>query len=84
MSVIESHGEVVFVVEDGVAKAIPVSRGISDDSHVEIVEGLEEGMKVVSGSYKAINRELEDGSKVRVREPRDKRKGAAGGEEARS
>jgi HlyD family secretion protein len=38
--------EVVFVVEDGVVKAIPVERGISDDSHVEIVEGLEEGMKV--------------------------------------
>jgi len=76
--------EVVFVVEDGVVKAIPVERGISDDSHVEIVEGLEEGMKVVSGSYKAINRELEDGSKVRVREPRDKRKEAAGDEEARS
>jgi HlyD family secretion protein len=31
--------EVVFVVEDGVAKAIPVERGISDDSHVEITEG---------------------------------------------
>jgi hypothetical protein len=25
---------------------------------------------VVSGSYKAINRELEDGSKVRVEEPK--------------
>jgi HlyD family secretion protein len=76
--------EVVFVVEEGVAKALPVKRGISNDSHVEIVEGLEDGMKVVSGSYKAINRELEDGSKVRVKEPRGKKKETGGGEEARS
>jgi len=62
--------EIVFVVEDGTAKAIPVKRGISDDSHVEITEGVEEGMKVVSGSYRAINRDLEDGAKVRIQEPR--------------
>jgi hypothetical protein len=43
-------------------------------------------MKVVSGSYKAINRELEDGAKVRVKEPKGKKKEAetASGEEARS
>jgi len=76
--------EVVFVVDDGVAKAVSVKRGISNDSHVEIVEGVEEGMKVVSGSYKAINRELEDGAKVRVKEPKEKKKEAAGGEGARS
>jgi hypothetical protein len=29
-----------------------------------------EGMEVVSGSYKAINRELEDGAKVRIEEPK--------------
>jgi len=81
--------EVVFVVEDGAVKTVSVKRGISDDSHVEIVEGLEEGMKVVSGSYKAINRELEDGAKVRVKEPKGKKKEkeqeeVAGGEEAQS
>jgi len=58
--------EVVFVVDNGVAKKVTVKRGIGDDSYVEIVEGLEEGKEVVSGSYKAISRELEDGSKVRV------------------
>jgi len=60
--------EIVFVVENGVAKAVNVKRGISNDSHVEILEGLTEGMQVVSGSYKAINRELEDGVKVRIEE----------------
>lgn len=62
--------EIVFVVEGGVVKAIPVKRGISDDTYVEIKEGISEGAQVVSGSYKAINRELEDGAKVRVEEPK--------------
>jgi len=62
--------EIVFIVDNGVAKATTVKRGISDDSHVEIVEGLKDSMQVISGSYKAINRELEDGAKVRVEEPK--------------
>jgi HlyD family secretion protein len=60
--------EIVFVVENGVAKAIPVKRGISSDQYVEISDGLKAGEEVVSGSYKAINRELEDGTKVRLEE----------------
>jgi HlyD family secretion protein len=41
-----------------------VRRGISDEEYVEIVDGLQEGQTVVSGGYKAINRELEEGKKV--------------------
>jgi HlyD family secretion protein len=62
--------EVVFVVENNVVKAMPVKRGISNDAYVEITEGVKEDVQVVSGSYKAINRELEDGSKVKVEEPK--------------
>jgi HlyD family secretion protein len=58
--------EIVFVVENGVVKSVPVKRGISNDTYVEILEGVKDSMQVVSGSYKAINRELEDGAKVRV------------------
>ncbi len=58
--------EVVFVVDGDHAKMVPVTRGISDENYVEIVEGLKEGEEVVSGGYKAINRELEDGKKVVV------------------
>ena len=58
--------EVVFVVEEGKVKMVKVTAGISDDNYLEIKEGLEGGEDVVSGSYKAISRELEDGSKVRV------------------
>ncbi|MBX2991415.1 MAG: efflux RND transporter periplasmic adaptor subunit [Bacteroidetes bacterium] len=62
--------EVIFVVEENVVKAMPVKRGISNDAYVEISEGAKEDMQVVSGSYKAINRELEDGSKVKIEEPK--------------
>ena len=56
--------EVVFLAEGGQAKQVPVGRGISDDNYTEITEGLAEGQRVISGSYKAINRELEDGKKI--------------------
>jgi HlyD family secretion protein len=62
----EKEQEVVFVVKNGVAKAVPVKRGISDDNFVEITSGLGAGEEVVSGSFVAISRELNDGSKVRV------------------
>ena len=58
--------EVVFVVEGDQAKMVLVKRGISDDNYVEILEGLKEGQMVVSGGYRAINRELEEGKKVQV------------------
>lgn len=62
--------EIVFVVENGQVKAMPVKRGISDGSFIEIIDGVGEGIQVVSGSYKAINRELEDGMKVKIEEPK--------------
>ncbi len=60
--------EIVFVIENGVAKTVQVKRGISNDTYVELLDGPKEGAEVVSGTYKAINRELEDGSKVKVEE----------------
>jgi HlyD family secretion protein len=57
--------EVVFVLEGDHVKAVPVKIGISDDNYWEISEGLKEGQEVVSGSFKAITRELEDGKKIR-------------------
>jgi HlyD family secretion protein len=57
---------VVFVVEGDHVKQVPVKRGVSDDNYVEITDGLREGQEVVSGGYKAINRDLEDGKKVLV------------------
>lgn len=58
--------EVVFIYNDGTSKMVEVKRGISDNSYIEILEGVKEGDLVISGSYKAISRELEDGSKVKI------------------
>jgi HlyD family secretion protein len=58
--------EVVFVIEDNKAKMKEVKTGLSDDNYIQIKEGLKDGEKVVSGSYRAISRELNDGSKVRL------------------
>jgi HlyD family secretion protein len=72
--------EIVFLVDKGEAKSTPVRRGISDDQWIEITSGVKDSVLVVSGSYKAINRELEDGSKVRIEEPKkDLRKKPAEG-----
>jgi len=62
----EKSQEVVFVVENGKVKQMPVKRGISNETYVEILNGLSENVDVVSGGYKAINRDLEDGSAVKV------------------
>jgi HlyD family secretion protein len=65
--------DVVFVVEGDHVKMAPVKTGISDETHWEIVEGLKEGDEIVSGGFRAISRDLDDGKKIR--------KGMAAGEE---
>jgi len=62
--------EVVFLVDNGKAKMVVVEAGISDDNYLEIKSGLDEGAEVVSGSYRAISRELENDSVVRVEQKR--------------
>ena len=59
---------VVFVVEDGKAKSVPVKSGISDSTDVEIASGLSGGEQVITGPYRAL-RKLEDGDAVRVTTP---------------
>ena len=70
--------EVVFIADNGVAKMIEVKTGISDDSFIEIASGLEAGQKIISGPYRAISKELEEGTKIRV--PQDTKKQEAGSE----
>jgi HlyD family secretion protein len=56
--------EVVFLMNGDRAKMIPVKIGISDDSYWEVTDGLQEGQEVVSGGYRAISRDLDDGKKI--------------------
>lgn len=62
--------EVVFLIKNGKAKSVEVETGLSDDNYIAVLNGLEGGEEVVSGSYKAISRELNDGMQVRVEEKR--------------
>jgi HlyD family secretion protein len=57
--------EVVFIVDGEKVKKMPVKIGISDEAYWEITDGLKEGDEVVSGGFRAIGRELEDGKKIR-------------------
>ncbi|UCE20382.1 MAG: efflux RND transporter periplasmic adaptor subunit [Gemmatimonadota bacterium] len=66
--------EMVFVVVDGEAHMRPVKTGIIGDLDIEIVEGLEDGEMVVTGSYKVLSKVLKDGQKVKVEK---KKKGKA-------
>lgn len=62
--------EVVFLKEGDHAKMAPVKRGISDESYTEILEGIQEGQEVVSGGYKVVSKDLEDGKKIQIGAPR--------------
>ncbi len=73
--------EVVFVVADGKAKTIPVKRGLSDDTYVEVKGDNLEGAEVVAGPFKAINKDLESGSIVKVENRSTVRTGSTATEE---
>ena len=58
--------QVVFVIENGVAHAKQVKTGIQSDTHIELLEGVAAAEQVVTGSYRAISRDLKEGAKVKV------------------
>jgi len=58
--------EIVFCIEDGKAVAKQVETGIQSDELIEILGGLEEGDEVVTGSYRAISKDLDNGAVVTI------------------
>jgi len=58
--------EIVFCIEDGKAIAKQVTTGIQSDELIEILEGLTEGEEVVTGSYRAISKDLANGALVDI------------------
>jgi HlyD family secretion protein len=57
------YHQVVFVAEDGKAHARLVKTGISDDTRVEILDGLREGEQVIAGPYRVFDK-LKEGKPV--------------------
>jgi len=61
--------DVVFAVAGDHVKAVAVKIGICDDNYWEITDGLTNDQEIVSGGYRAIGRDLQDGSKIKVGAP---------------
>jgi HlyD family secretion protein len=59
--------EVVFVFEDGKAVMKKIKTGIQNTKNIEIIEGLEEGLKVISGPYSVVSNKLLNGDQVEVK-----------------
>jgi len=62
----EDIRKVVFVVEDGQAVRREVETGISDNTHIQILSGVDTNQEIVIGSYRTLSRDLNDGDKVNV------------------
>ena len=60
--------ELVFIEKDGKVIANPVKTGIQSDDLIEIISGVGEGESIVSGSYRAISRDLSNGDSVNVKD----------------
>lgn len=64
----EDIEEIVFVLRNGKAQAVKVKTGISDFDNIEIISGLKAGDEVVSGPFRAVSKQLEDGKAVIVKD----------------
>lgn len=65
--------QVVFVLEDDKAVARQVETGLQGENLLEVSSGLKQGETVISGSYRAISRDLEHRARVKVNnEPEEK------------
>ncbi|MEX2362526.1 MAG: efflux RND transporter periplasmic adaptor subunit, partial [Balneolaceae bacterium] len=62
----EDIRKVVFVIEDGVAVRKEVKTGISDNTHIQILNGIETGNEIVVGSYRILSTTLKGGDKVNI------------------
>ena len=69
----ESVKQIVFVNDNGNAKMVEVTTGISDFENIEVLSGLNENDQVISGPYIAISQKLKDDSKVNVTKVDDKK-----------
>jgi HlyD family secretion protein len=70
--------EVVFCVEKGKAVAKQVKTGIQGDDLIEILDGLKEGDEIVTGSYRAISKDLDNGALVTINNKKTPERGRKG------
>ncbi|HKO21268.1 MAG TPA: efflux RND transporter periplasmic adaptor subunit [Candidatus Eisenbacteria bacterium] len=58
--------EIVFCIENGKAVARQVKTGIQGEDLIEVTSGLKEGDEIVTGSYRAISKDLDNGAVVNI------------------
>ena len=63
--------EIVFVIKNGKAEARQVKIGIQRETFIEIVDGLSEGEEIVIGNYRAISKDLQNGSEITIKKTGD-------------
>ena len=63
----EDFRRVVFLNDNGKAKRVEVETGISDNTHIQIMSGVDAGDEVITGSYRVLSRELSNGDPIIVR-----------------
>lgn len=57
---------VIFLKNGDKAKMVKVETGLSDHGFIEIKKGLKVGQEIISGSFQAINKLLQDGSIIKI------------------
>jgi HlyD family secretion protein len=65
--------ELIFIIENGRAKITEIKTGISDFDNIEILDGVNEGVEVISGPYFIVSKQLKDNDAVEVTKPEDKK-----------
>ena len=69
----EKINQVLFIQDGDKAKMVKVETGISDFENIEVISGLKENDKVISGPYIAISQKLKDGNVINVTKINDKK-----------
>lgn len=64
MPIIDKKLECVFVKVGEKAKIRIIKTGIQDDSNIEVVSGLKNGDRVITGPYTTVSKELNSGDKI--------------------
>jgi HlyD family secretion protein len=64
----------MFVIRQKQAVFIPINTGIAGTTDIEILNGLQEGDEIVTGSYRVL-RTLRNGASVKIDNSAPKREG---------
>ena len=66
--------EVVFAMNADTAVMYPVKSGIQDDDYIYIIEGIDDGMEVVTAPYSVVSKKIETGKKLERKNKKDEKK----------